>query len=167
MSWGNKKSFNRGMKNKFLSIDFLGEPITFNIHGRNTYRTCFGSMLVTLILIVTMTYASIKFGDMMNYADTNHQYTVKKIEGQDITADGNDLKLDWVFAIEGFDMQDDTIIPIDQVLEARAQIHRLEVNETITDDIELYICDGDEVLQKFEGEEHTSFTYYKRLMRKN
>ena len=42
---------------KFLDLDMFGKPITFNVHGRETFDTFCGVLFTLVIAVVTVTYA--------------------------------------------------------------------------------------------------------------
>ena len=93
----------RGLRNKFLSIDILGEPIGFNIDGKETYRTCLGSVLVLLIAVVTLVFSTIRFGVLVDLGDTNYQSSLENFEGDDIFENISNNFGDFVFFLTVFD----------------------------------------------------------------
>ena len=78
-----KKQWGR-LKDHFLNFDNLGQPINFNINGKDTHRTCLGSLLFLIIAGLTLSYTTVKFRDMYNYNDTSFQQTREKIKTETV-----------------------------------------------------------------------------------
>ena len=56
-----------------MSIDKYGEQSSFNIGGRNTYRSVFGTFVSMVVLLVVIPYGFNKFIVMKEYDDTSFQ----------------------------------------------------------------------------------------------
>ena len=55
-----------------MSIDKYGESASFNIAGKRTYPSVYGTFISILIFAVVIPYGTNKFMIMRNYEDTNY-----------------------------------------------------------------------------------------------
>ena len=54
------------------SFDIYGEAIVFEIRGQSNFTTYIGALISLAILVVTISYAYMRFGAMRDYQDTSH-----------------------------------------------------------------------------------------------
>ena len=60
----------RNLGRKVLRVDIFGETVGFSIDGSNSRRSILGALLSLAIFATVMTYATKKFGVMINRDDT-------------------------------------------------------------------------------------------------
>ena len=60
----------------FKSFDAFGKRINLTINNRNTYGTCFGTVLTLLIYMVVLIYAQERGQKLYKRLDTFHQTTI-------------------------------------------------------------------------------------------
>ena len=56
---------------KMMEIDKYGESASFNIAGKSSYPSVYGTLISILVLVIVIPYATNKFVVMQNYEDTN------------------------------------------------------------------------------------------------
>ena len=97
---GKSSRVGKQFKNIFKSLDMYSMQVGFNIEGKNTFKTCTGGCFVLFILVLTLVYGQIKFMDMMDYAETNHQTKQGTLTDEDIPrVPAKELGLDWAFSL--------------------------------------------------------------------
>ena len=69
----NKSTMKGSIKRKALSLDMFGRDIKFNYDGEDSFRTVLGFLLSVLAISVTILFASVRYLDMIDYADTVYQ----------------------------------------------------------------------------------------------
>ena len=137
----------RGLKNSFLSIDMMGEPIGFNIQGKGTHRTFIGSLMAMSVFVITIYYASVKFDDMINLGDTQFMAFDDR-EEEDLFTSVKDLELNkYAFmlrynAIKGEIMD---YSELNSILTLRSNIHELAGDQKGSDEVSIRDCSEEEV----------------------
>ena len=56
---------------KMMEIDKYGESASFNIAGKSSFPSVYGTLISILVLVIVIPYAINKFVVMRNYEDTN------------------------------------------------------------------------------------------------
>ena len=73
MSTPRKQTLLSKIGEKVLQIDKYGESASFNISGRSSYTSVYGTIISMLVFIVVIPYGVNKFVVMKNYEDTKFQ----------------------------------------------------------------------------------------------
>ena len=66
------------MGNSYKLLDLFGETVGFTVNGLSSHRTCAGSLVSLIMVMITATYAFDKFRIMMGREDTSFQQVTEE-----------------------------------------------------------------------------------------
>ena len=67
-----QRNSNTSISNFVKQIDFFGEQVAFLISGNSSFKSLFGALVSTLIVIVIAIYAQKKLFDMLELGETTN-----------------------------------------------------------------------------------------------
>ena len=73
MKYKQVSTFSSTVGNSYKLLDLFGETIGFTVNGYSSHRTCAGSFVSLIVILITALYSVDKWTVMMDREDTSFQ----------------------------------------------------------------------------------------------